>query len=111
METVEFSATILGYHPKHGELIAASAAKEMIQLFYDKCEQLQAENEALKGNQDTITLGYTIRELAKDNGKLRIENEAYKQLVDFIIASNDLDYRELQNKYKQLLQAAKEQTK
>ena len=50
MSDYEIKATVLGFHPEHGELIAASEAKEAIAHFNDIAKaQLAKANERVDG--------------------------------------------------------------
>ncbi len=72
MSDYEIKETVLGFHPEHGELIAASEAKEAIAHFNDI-----AKAELAKAKEDYKTL-FSAFESCQD--ELKESNERVKEL-------------------------------
>ncbi|PTT98155.1 hypothetical protein DBR45_34655 [Pseudomonas sp. HMWF031] len=92
MSDYEIKATVLGFHPEHGELIAASEAKEAIAHFNDIAKaQLAKANERL-AVLETYFLEAT--EISFDDVKRTHSDELNK----FAIETSDKALQSLLNK-------------
>lgn len=102
MSDYEIKATVLGFHPEHGELIAASEAKEAIAHFNDiakaelaKANDYTAELEVRKEALEESLNGCTEKVLSL-SGKLAKANERVAELESYNVklANESHEYQE-----------------
>lgn len=122
MSDYEIKATVLGFHPEHGELIAASEAKEAIAHFNDiaKAElakandytaELEVRKEALEESLNGCTekvlslsgklakANERVAELESYNVKLANESHEYQKRVKELEKERETGYEVWQAKY------------